>query len=199
MAADIIRYRPARAEDIQFIIRSWIDSLKGAHGAGILQIPELVVPCECGRPIRYDFSAVHEVTLAALLQRPGLTAWMAYNPRERAPHDLYGFLVSETKPNIPTYVRGSFDVETQRPVYELRIEYSDLPLVHFVFVKQTYRRLGIARQLFKVAGIDPAAPFLYTCKTANVSKLEKAGLMRQARWFPLSARFPKESKIPCEK
>jgi hypothetical protein len=66
--------------------------------------------------------------------------------------------------------------------------------VHFVFVKSHVRGHGVARALFKVAGIDAQQPFLYTCKTSNVSKLEKAGVMPRARWFPLSARFPKEKR-----
>jgi len=190
---DIIKYRPARADDVQFIIRTWIDSYKGAHGAGILSIPELAVPCACGRPIRYDFGAVMEVTLATILQRPGVTTWTAHNPRERAPHDLYGYLVSETDPNVPTWVPNGTD-ELGKPVYKLEIATSDQPLVHFVFVKNAYRMLGIARALFVAAGIDPAAPYLYTCKTSNVSKLERAGVMPRARWFPLSARFPKDKR-----
>lgn len=186
MTTDVIRYRPAVASDIQFILRTWIDSFKSAHGAGILRIDELTVPCECERPIRYDFSAVMEVTLAALLQRPGLTTWVAHNPRERPPHDLYGYLVAERGANVPSYVRGD-DGE-----YAMKVASSDEPLVHYVFVKRVYRMHGIARALFEHAGIDPAAPYLYSCKTSNVSKLEKAGkLPRGARWFPLSVRFAK--------
>lgn len=189
MSRSIIEYRKAGAGDVQFILKSWIDSFKGAHGAGILSIPEFVIPqaCKCGEniPVRYDFAAVMDVTLARLLQRPGCTAWVAHNPRERSPHDLYGFIVAETAPNVPTYIRGSDDS------FELKVEAGTDPLVHFVFVKRVYRRLGIARALFKVAGVDPQGAYLYTCKTSNVSKLEKAGVMPKARWFPLSARFPK--------
>lgn len=185
---DVIKYRQAGAADVQFIIKTWIDSYKGSHGAGILSIPELAMPCECGKPIRYDFEAVMEVTLAHLLQRPGLTAWVAYKPRERPPHDLYGYLVSETEPNVPTYVRGTGGE------YVLQVDSSTEPLVHFIFIKRTFRGFGIARALFTVAGIDPSKPFLYTCKTPNVSKLEKAGLIPSARWFPLSARFNKREK-----
>jgi GNAT superfamily N-acetyltransferase len=187
MAKSIIEYRQAVASDVQFIIRSWIDSYKGAHGAGILSIPEFAIPCECGKPIRYDFSAVMEVTLAKLLTRPGLTTWVAHNPRERAPHDLYGYIVSETGANVPTYVPvGDGD-------FKLVIERSSGPLVHFIFIKRDYRKIGIGRALFKAAGIDPAKPYLYTCRTANIAKLEKAGVVhRDARWFPLSARFDKD-------
>lgn len=197
MTRDIIKYRLARADDVQFIIRTWIDSYKGAHGAGMLQIPEFALPleCDCGRvhPIRYDFSAVMEVTLAQVLQRPGVTTWAAHNPRERAPHDLYGYLVWEKDPNVPSWA-PSGKYEDGKPVYKLEVVTSDLPLVHFCFVKQTYRHLGLARALFKVAGLDPTAPYLYSCKTSNVSKLEKAGVMPRARWFPLSARFPKDKR-----
>jgi len=188
MSRSIIEYRQARASDVQFVVRTWIDNYKSAHGAGILSIPEFSVPCDCGTAIRYDFSAVMEVTLARLLQRPGVTTWMAHNPRERAPHDLYGYLVSETGANMPSYQRGP-DGESR-----MVIESSKDPLIHFVFVKQTYRKLGIARALLGKASIDPQKPFLYTCRTPNVSKLEKAGLIPESRWFPLSARFPKDQK-----
>jgi len=188
--ADIIRYRPAVASDVQFIIRTWIQSYKGAHGAGILSIDEFEVPCECGRPVRYDFSAVMEVTLARLLQRPGLTTWVAHNPRERPPHDLYGYLVSETGANLPRYVFGG----EEQP--RLEVKYATEPMVHFVFVKHLYRKMGIARALFQVAGIDPAEPFLYTCKTSNLSKLEQAGKLSREKhsWFPLSVRFAKQPR-----
>lgn len=186
---DVIKYRVAKASDVQFIIRTWIDSYKGAHGAGILSIPEWSVPCECGRPIRYDFGAVMEVTLARLLQRPGLTTWVAYDPYARPPNDLYGYLVVEQGANVPSYVPGGPDGG-----YQLKIESATEPLVHFVFVKSHVRGHGVARALFKAAGVDSQQPFLYTCKTSNVSKLEKAGVMPRARWFPLSARFPKEKR-----
>jgi hypothetical protein len=186
-ARDIIKYRRAEASDVQFVIKTWVESYKGAHGAGILSIPEFAVPCECGKPIRYDFAAVMEVTLAKLLQRPGLTTWVAHNPREKPPHDLYGYLVSETGANVPSYVRG------RDGDFALKVAEADEPLVHFVFVKRAYRTLGIARALFHVAGVDATKPFLYTCKTSNVSKLEQAGkIPTGSRWFPLSARFDKK-------
>lgn len=191
MTTDVIRYRPAAAQDIQFIIRTWIDSYKGAHGAGILRIDELTVPCECGRPIRYDFSAVMEVTLASLLQRPGLTTWVAYHPHERPPNDLYGYLVSETGANMPSYVRGS-DGESH-----LEVATAELPLIHYIFVKRYARGRGIARALCARAGVDPDQPYLYTCKTSNLSRLEKRGkLPRDSRWFPLSVRFEKGKTPP---
>lgn len=190
MTRDIIKYRPAEASDVQFIIRTWVDSYKSAHGAGILPIPEFAVPCECGKPIRYDFAAVMEPVLANLLQRPGLTTWVAHNPRERAPHDLYGYLVSETGANVPTWGPGPDGRFT------MRVTFTDEPLIHFIFVKQVYRGLGLARALLKVAGIDPREPFIYTCRTPNVSKLEKAGLIPNSRWFPLSSRFPKSEQNP---
>jgi hypothetical protein len=191
VTTDVIRFRLAAAQDIQFLIRTWIESFKAAHGAGILRIDQLTVPCECGRPIRYDFSAVMEVTLASLLQRPGVTTWMAYHPHEQPPNDLYGYLVSETGANVPSYVRGE-DGESR-----LEVATSELPLIHYVFVKRYARERGIARALFAAAGIDPDSAYLYTCKTSNLSRLEARGkIPRDSRWFPLSVRFAKGKTPP---
>ncbi len=180
-----IKFRKARSSDIVFIIRSWCDSFKTAHGAGILSIDEWSIPCQCGKDIRYDYSFVMEATLARLLQRSGVSAWVAYDPDGKAPYDLYGYLISENDANVPSYQwQGQDD-------FKLVVEKSQYPLVHYVFVKKAYRKNGIAAGLFTVAGIDPGAPYLYTCKTPTVSKLEQAGKMPHSRWFPLSARFSK--------
>ncbi len=38
-------------------------------------------------------------------------------------------------------------------------------VVYFVFVKDHFRRSGLARQLFKSLGIDPGGRFVYPCRT----------------------------------
>lgn len=48
-----------------------------------------------------------------------------------------------------------------------------VPVVGYVFVKQAYRRSGIARRLFAAVGIDPKLPFDFICRTAIVEKLER--------------------------
>jgi hypothetical protein len=40
-----------------------------------------------------------------------------------------------------------------------------VPLVHFVLVKEAFRRAGCARGLFAALGVDPARRFFYTCWT----------------------------------
>jgi hypothetical protein len=185
--ADIIKYRLAVASDVQFIVRSWLDSYRSSHGAGILSSDPLEVPCACGAPIAYDYDAVMEVTLAKLLQRPGLSAWVAYNPCEKPPHDLYGYLVSEQGANVPSYANGI-----------LRVRASDEPLIHYVYIKDSCRGFKIARALFKVAGIDPSKPFIYTCRTPTIPKLEDAKKLdkRIHRWAPTSVRFDKKEQKP---
>lgn len=46
---------------------------------------------------------------------------------------------------------------------------SRMPLVHYCYVKNKFRRRGIARRLFDAAGIDPAGGFVYTYRT-NIAK-----------------------------
>ena len=63
---------------------------------------------------------------------------------------------------------------------------NQLPLVHYVYVKQAYRRWGIARGLFRAVGVDPLKPFVYTFKTATVAKLARK--IPLARWEPNRSR-----------
>lgn len=108
-----------------------------------------------------DWRAVMEPQIRKVLSRPGGEVWVAYHPGE-TDHvaDLYGWLAVE---------RGHA-----------------LPLVHYVYVKSPFRKHGIARGLFAAAGVDPAAPFFYTCKTYVVHELRH--LIPAARWQPLIAR-----------
>ena len=64
---------------------------------------------------------------------------------------------------------------------------NDPPLVFYVYVKEQYRRAGIARGLFREAGIDPNERFVYACKTAVISELTRK--MPRARFDPYAARF----------
>lgn len=56
------------------------------------------------------------------------------------------------------------------------------PVVHYLFVKDLYRRQGLARQLLEHAGIDPSAKFFYTFKTPF------AKYFRGGRYVPAIAR-----------
>jgi GNAT superfamily N-acetyltransferase len=178
-----VHYRQAAPGDLDFVVKSWISSFKSAHAAGILSISPLDVACPtCGAAVPHDFASVMDHTLRAVLKRPGVTVWVAYNPRAAPPSDLHGYLVSETGANLPSY---------RPPSFELVIVKATEPLIHYMFVKQAYRGFGIARALLDAAGIDPTKPLLYSCKTADASSLERAGKLPRAKWAPLSVRFQK--------
>jgi GNAT superfamily N-acetyltransferase len=99
-----------------------------------------------------------------VLAKPGVQVHVAYHPGEQdRGADLYGWIAAE-------------------PGAE--------PLVHYVYVKQPYRRMGIARGLLGALGIDPASDLEYTCKTPIVSRLP----LPRARWQPLRARFDEAPK-----
>lgn len=69
---------------------------------------------------------------------------------------------------------------------------SGLPIVFYVYVKEAYRREGVARGLFASVGIDPMLPFTYACRTPIV------GLLRDkipfAKHDHLRARFPEGAR-----
>jgi GNAT superfamily N-acetyltransferase len=114
-----------------------------------------------------DWRAVMEPQLRKLLTRPGVEVWVACHPGEEDHRsDLYGWIAVE---------RGHRQ-----------------PLVLYVYVKQAYRRQGLARGLFAAVGIDPAAPFSYAAKTSAVRDLRSK--IPLSRWEPLIARFPPKAK-----
>lgn len=67
-----------------------------------------------------------------------------------------------------------------------------MALVYYAFVKQPYRRSGIARGLFAAIGVDPVLPFHYVCSTPWCSTLERK--IPMARWMPRLGRFPKSER-----
>jgi GNAT superfamily N-acetyltransferase len=46
-------------------------------------------------------------------------------------------------------------------------------VVHYLYVKSTYRKLGIAQLIFKALGGDLARPYLYTHKSFYMQRLER--------------------------
>ena len=162
-----IAYRKATKADFRFIEESWIESYRCAHAAGLISMDDW-------HDIMLD--QVHKV-----LNRPGVTVHVAYNPNDDSiSSDIYGWLAVETDYRVPVRARvnGKFqDV----------MEVSKLPLVHYCFVKHTYRRMGIARELFRLIGVEKGDLFNFTCKTAVVTKLR----LKHGRWLPLVARYTK--------
>lgn len=67
------------------------------------------------------------------------------------------------------------------------------PVIFYVYVKEPYRRTGIARRLFEALGVDPAMRFVYVCEPAH----DKHALLRKvpsSRFNPNEVRYPKESR-----
>lgn len=156
---------------MRLVVASFVDSYADAHAAGLVAFD--------------DWRDVMTPQVCRILSRAGVEVTVAYHPDEpdrRA--DVYGWVAVE---------RG-YDVIRKRREHGRWVEKkvpTDEPLVHYVFVKQPFRQMGLARRLFHAAGVDPMRPFNHTCKTGVVSKL--APKVPFARWQPLIARFPKPS------
>lgn len=63
------------------------------------------------------------------------------------------------------------------------------PVVFYVYVKEPYRRSGIARQLFAALGVDPSRYFVYVCGAPLAIRL-----VPHARFNPNEVRYPKEAR-----
>lgn len=164
-----LAFRPAADADLPLVVDSWAESYRTAHAAGMIAMSR--------------WRDVMEVEIRAVLARPGCEVTVAHHPGEEGTRaDVYGWIAVE---------HGGFYVETKRRrsgrLKRVLVRVGE-PLVHYVFVKRGYRRMGLARRLLVAAGVDVAAPFAYTCKTGVVSRLSPK--IPRARWEPLIARFP---------
>ena len=165
--------RLAADTDFRFVVSSFVDSYRESHAAGLVAME--------------DWSAVMVPQFLKVLARPGVDVFVAHNPEAASSSaDLYGWLAVERNYEVMRKRReGNKWIERKEKSFD--------PLIHYVYVKQPYREMGVARLLFKAAKVDPLAPFNFTCKTAPVSKLIEKRKIPFARWQPLIARFPKTS------
>lgn len=171
-----VRYCLPRGEgDLSMVVKTWADNFKRADAAGIL--PSRGGPA----PAEYSYDNVMSRTLWMAFRRPGLTVWLAVLPDEEPPLDVAGFMVSEIGPNVGRRIGD-----------RVVVHFAEKALVHYVYVKNDYRRHGIARGLFAAAGIDPTRPFLYSCRTSMVAKLAGLGHLRHAEWNPAPIRHAKD-------
>lgn len=67
--------------------------------------------------------------------------------------------------------------ETQIYGYSCGETIEDVTCVHFIYVKEPYRKLGLACTLLAALGHVPGTPYLYTHKTHAAEKLEKKHAM----------------------
>lgn len=167
-----LAYRPAEPEDLSFIIDGWKDSYRTSRAAGMIQMD--------------DWDAIMADQVKKVLARPDCQTIVAYHSGETDRiADLYGFIC----------VERNYDIHINEFVggrHRRRMVRTGVPLVHYIFVRQMQRENGIARGLFKAAGVDPSDRFNYSCRTGVVSDL--AAKIPRAEWLHLVARFPKECK-----
>lgn len=123
-----------------------------------------------------DWAPIMHRQIEKLMMRPTTRTIVAYEP----PDFLYGFICGDVDKSIP--------------------------VVYFVYVKGPYRsqedtsgvRTGPrhARGLFAELGVDPERPFLYTCRTAVVTRIyDKIPL---AKFVPAAARYTNHQERPYE-
>jgi hypothetical protein len=116
------------------------------------------------------YRRVYKEAIAWLLARDGMELLVACNPLDE--DQVFGFLAHEL---------GVIDRATHR----------DIPALHYLFVKQPFRRLGIARQLLAASAVNTAQPFYASFKTAVATELARSKRLA-VKWNPLFARFPKK-------
>lgn len=66
------------------------------------------------------------------------------------------------------------------------------PVIYYTYVKEAYRRSGIARALFKAFGVDPSGYFVYVCGTPDAIQMQRK--IPRARFNPNEVRYPKENR-----
>lgn len=111
-----------------------------------------------------DYAEIMHRQISRILSEQARAAIMAFE--ESDPDFLYGFIVGDT--TGPT------------------------PVVDYVFVKEPFRKEGIARALLGALGVSPGDRFVYSCKTRIVSQL--SAKIPAARFDNVQARYPKEHR-----
>ncbi len=142
----VVTMRPPTPSDLKYIRDTWLSSYRTSPYAG-------VVPNNL-----YD--NVYSETIDQLILR-GMRFVVVANPAN--PALMLGWLAYEVD------CATSQDLTRSSP---RRDQY----VVHFIFVKPTYRRLGVASQALASVGISGAS-FFYTFKTSS-SKYLKGGIYR---------------------
>jgi len=109
-----------------------------------------------------DWADIMHRQIAKIMERQKRTAIIACEKDD--PDFLYGFIVGDTT--------------------------GTTPVVDYVFVKEPYRKEGVARALFGELGVLPLGRFVYSCKTRIVSRV--AAKIPLARFDNEQAKYPKE-------
>ena len=108
-----------------------------------------------------DWASVMHRQFDRILDRPGARAIIACESDD--PSFLYGWISGDTTAG---------------------------PVVFFTYVKEPYRRRGIARALVLELGIDDRTPFTYVCRTPLTLRLKPK--IPLARFDPHIVRYSKD-------
>ncbi len=110
-----------------------------------------------------DWHRVMRPVIMATLRRPSVQTFVAHETDDPDPvADLYGFIAADLS--------------------------EANPLVLYVYVKQVYRRSGIARRLCSAIGVDPGLPFRYAYRTTAADELAEARKIPYAKWDAIPTR-----------
>lgn len=151
-------------DDRSFVVESWISSYR--HRPALVGF--------------HDWHGVMTLAVGRIIALPGVKVIMATDAdAEPGIADLLGWMAYE-----PRAVTRAYNDETRRWEYR-RVPSADRtpadePLCWYVYTKATYRKNGVARRLFRHAGIDPRGRFHYVCDTNAVDALRSAGKIPRA-------------------
>lgn len=153
--------RPAEPSDYPYISESYAESYRMSHWAGAIPMPL--------------WDGVARESLAWLLRTHQPTVTVAHGPEG----DLYGWIAVQRGLMLTQRVRDAGRWVTRRMPMP--------PVVHYLYVGEPYRRMGIGKFLLAAAGVDIRGEFVTTHKTKMSSRL----LSGRAGWRhnPLLARF----------
>jgi GNAT superfamily N-acetyltransferase len=169
-----LAYRLAEERDLALVVDSWLKSYRDSHAAGLI-------------PVDMWASVMAPIIRDRILTRPGLAVWVAYHPGESQPNDVHGWICVER--DYKVRLRGRERLDGSKPTWVEKWVTETAPCVHYVYVKEKRRKMGIARGLFKAAGVNPLERFNYSCKTGVVSELKR--VIPSSSWMPDIPRHPK--------
>lgn len=101
----------------------------------------------------------HRAHLEELLSRPSARVLCCYSPSEAPPNDLFGFIAWQ--PGV----------------------------LHYVYVKHAYRKMGVAKALVLQAGLEPEKGLTYTYRTRVALDYAKAHHAQRWKFDPRYARY----------
>ncbi len=84
-SAEVIRYRPATADDLRFIVSAWSSSYKNSHTAGMIHTD--------------DWATVMHKQIERLIAQPSTTTIAAFESSD--PKFVYGFVCGDVSREAP--------------------------------------------------------------------------------------------------